>query len=506
MSLFLKCTIKILFVFLLVTPITSTGNENLKPLRPESLVSIQYTEETKSLSLKESELPLQQFSDYKNQELNPDQYYWLKLTFNNLYLPEKEYFIHAYDFFTEISLIQFGPDNYISKSTGGSLIPVAHRSFKGFYKDKVQFKVSDKNETIVYLKIRRDWLKPYTIPSIGIIASKDYNNLKTKNDIFQSFFSGIVFFLCLFNLLLFILTRERIFLAYLIYALVASTYFYFYYDYLEFFIFPESPHFNRHFFFSNLLGQSLYFTFLYHVVKKENIGRYKRWIFNYAVIILLISIADILISFYASRRAVFFSDFLTIINSIVIGLIIVGLFRKVSNTAKMILIGSSILIISGAATIVINLYSYSVYHIFMYQIGFSLELLMFSIALNFSYYNERLIRIKKQLDLERVKTEKLEQEREVVRLNKDIDRKNRDLTYKAIVISQKETMQKDILKQLSAINNQNEIKKENLKQVVSNLKSNINNNHWKEFEGHHCPSTFLQFAERKISQPHCGRI
>ncbi len=268
------------------------------------------------------------------------------------------------------------------------------------------------------------------------------------------------------------------------YALVASTYFYFYYDYLEYFIFPENPGYNRHFFYTNLLGQALYFTFLYHVVKKENIGRYKKWILNYAVFILLISIANISISFFAGRWAVFVGDIFSIINSIIIGLIIVGLFRKVSNTAKLILIGSLILIISGATTIIINLYNYSVYHIFLYQIGFSLELLMFAIALNFSYYNERIVRIKKQLDLEKLKTEKLEKEQEVDKLNKEIDKKNRDLTYKAIVISQKESLEKNILKQLTAITPKEKIEKDKLNGLISNLKSNINNTHWNEFENH----------------------
>ncbi len=147
--------IKVVFIFLFINPITSTGNLKFKPPLPESLISIQYIDETQPLNIEESELPSQQFSDYKNQELNPNQYYWFKLTFNNSNLPNSEYVIHAYDFLTEIYLVQFGPDNSISNSIGGTLIPAAKRSLNGFYKDKVLFKVSEKDKTTVYLKIRR---------------------------------------------------------------------------------------------------------------------------------------------------------------------------------------------------------------------------------------------------------------------------------------------------------------------------------------------------------------
>ncbi len=484
MHLFLKNIIKIYFIFLFLVPaISFAGNKNLAD-QPESLISIQLLSEKQFRNLQVSELPAKVFTDYKYQKLKPNEYYWFKLTFNNQYLFQDSYFIHANDFFAKIYLVQFFQNNYISKSVGGSLVPISNRSFKGFYKDKVEMKITDTNETVVYLKIERTGNLAYKFPTIHLVPADEYFYLKTKTDLIQSFFAGVIAILCLFNMVLFTLTREKLYLFYFIYAIIASLYFFFYYDYIEYFLFPTNPSINRLFFFSNTLSQGIYFFFLYHALKNQDIGNFRKWIFRYATVITTISLGDILFSVKEFGEAVFISDIMSVLSGITIFILFLLLIRRVTQTVKIVLAGSLFLAMGGGAAIIANFFAISQTHIYIYQTGFCIELLMFAIAINFSHYNERLTRIIKQLDLERIKTEKLEKEKEVEKLNKDIDKKNRDLTYKAILISQKETMQKDILKQLSAINKQDEIEKENLKQVISNLKSNINNNHWKEFEGH----------------------
>ncbi|MCG6185814.1 7TM diverse intracellular signaling domain-containing protein [Maribellus maritimus] len=482
MDLFYNHIVRIIFVFFCVSPVELFADRQSD--YSESLTSVQYLIENRIQDISDLELTNAPFTTYGNELLNPNEYYWFKLTFSNQVLECESYFIHFNDFFSEIQLIQLFPQGRITKYIGGTHIPLSIRSFKGFFKDKVLLERAKGNVTVVYLKVKREGYETYSFPSVKIIPVKKYQYFRTKTDIIQSFFTGVIAILCLFNLVLFLLTREKLYLSYFVYIAIASLYFFFYYDYIELFWFPKHPLVNKLFFFSIVLGQPFYFFFLYYALNEGNQRDYRKLIFRYAFVVLSLSIIIIIISLFRYNIAVHIGDVLSVLNGITIVLIFFLLVRKVPLAVKIILSGSLFLAAGGGAAIITNLFYISAEHIYIYQAGFYIEILLFAIAINFAHYNERLIRIKRQLDIAYLKNEKLEKERELEELNKTIDKKNRDLTYKAIVISQKESMQKTVLKQLSKLKNQEKIQKNQLLELMSNLKSNTNNNHWNEFESH----------------------
>ncbi|WP_158863856.1 7TM diverse intracellular signaling domain-containing protein [Maribellus comscasis] len=473
---------KIIFIFLFVLPVKLFAGG--QPNYPESLISIQYLPGDKIQDFSEAEMTNKMFTAYKNETLSPNVYYWFRLTFDNQKLNKDSYFIHFNDFFAEIQLVQVLSESKTLKYLGGSYIPLSNRSFEGFFKDKVLMTKTRGTQTTVYLRVKRAGFDTLSFPSMNIISLEDYQHFKTKTDIVQSFFTGVIAILCLFNLVLFLLTREKLYLSYFIYIAIASLYFFFYYGYIELFWFPQHPLVNKMFFFSILLAQPFYFFFLHYALNEENFRDYRKLIFRYASVILSLSVVVIIISLFRYSVAIHIGDVLSVVNGIAIVLIFFLLIRKVPLTVKIILSGSLFLAAGGGAAIIANLFYISVEHIYIYQVGFYIEILLFAIAINFTHNNERLIRIKRQLDITQLKNEKLEKERELEGLSKAIDKKNRDLTYKAIVISQKESMQKTILKQLSKLKDQEKIQKSQLLELMSNLKSNTNNNHWNEFESH----------------------
>ena len=452
---------------------------------PEPLITIDYFLPDSSQKFTPENLSDANFKRYDADYLIPENEYWFKLVFDNEKLSKTKYFIHFNEFFYELRSIQYDEKNgsWIV-SNGGSVVPQIERTYSGFLKDKILFQKSENTVTSLYIKGKFGGTSNRKLPALNLLPENEYQSLKTKTDIIQSFFAGIITILCLLNLVLFVLTREKLYLCYFIYALVASFYFFFFYDYIEQFWFPRHPEINKLFFFSNTLSQVLYYFFLYHAINSKNVGKFRKWIFRYAVIIGLITLVAIAGATINFDFAVGISDYMSVLNGLLIILIFIFFVNKVSRTVKIILFGSLFLAIGGAAAIIANFISVSITHVYIYQAGFCIELILFTLAINYIHYNERIERIGKELDVARLQTEKLESEKELQELNKAIDKKNRDLTYKAIVIAQKESMHKSMLKQLSNLSKQDKVKKSDLQELMSNLKANTNNNHWNEFESH----------------------
>nr|WP_320154109.1 7TM diverse intracellular signaling domain-containing protein [uncultured Draconibacterium sp.] len=425
------------------------------------------------------------FSRYNADELIPETYYWFKVVFDNRTLNECYYFIHFNEFFYKISGIYFNKNiGSWMESRGGSGIAQIYRTNHGFFKDKILFQKSEDSTTIVYINGKFRAESKRKLPNLQLLKKRDFDSLKIRTDIIQSFFAGIITVLCLLNLVLFVFSREKLHLCYFIYALVASLYFFFYYDYIEQFWFPANPEINKLFFFTNTVGQVLYFFFLYYAVNSKNVGKFRGWIYSYATAIGLITLAVTIFATIDFDLAVGISDYMSVLNGLLIILFFIFFINKVSNTVKIILFGSLFLSVGGAIAIIANFFSVSITHVYIYQVGFCIELILFTLAINFIQYNERIERVKKELEVARLQTERLTSEKELEELNRAIGKQNRELTYKAIVISQKESMQKNMIKQLSNLTKQNKIEKQNLHELILTLKANTNNRQWIEFENH----------------------
>ncbi|WP_321342945.1 7TM diverse intracellular signaling domain-containing protein [uncultured Draconibacterium sp.] len=479
------CLITIWILTFNFVPLHSGARESVFEFYPEALNSIQYIPIDSTFKNRVGDMVNVDFVEYNGEMLVPGMNYWFKLIFNNSKLQQNFYYIHFNGFFPELELIQQNyHDGKWRKDVGGASIPFKLRTKKGFFKDKVLFEKSDGETTVIYLNTKYSGDSSHRLPPLNLVKKTEYDLLQVRTNITQSFFAGVISILCLFSLVLFILTREKLYLSYFAYAVVGSLYFFYYYDYIEQFWFPEAPEINRLFFFCYLLSQVLYYYFLYQVLRSQKVKKWRRLIFRYTMVMGFIILAVILFSTIDFYFAVTMSDYLSVLNGSIILLLFIVLINKVSKTEQIILFGSAFLAIGGVIAILLGLFAVSVIQVYLYQIVFSIELVLFTIAVSFIYYNDRIERIRKELDLARLYKEKLEKEKNLEELNKAIDKKNRDLTYKAIVITQKESVQKVMLKQLSDLNKQDKIKKSDLQKLISNLRANTNNNHWQDFENH----------------------
>ena len=143
----------------------------------------------------------------------------------------------------------------------------------------------------------------------------------------------------------------------------------------------------------------------------------------------------VLFSVFGYERGEFASDLFTAVNGFVMIYGVIKLYRDVSKTIKIIFIGLSILLFGVANTFILNLIQTSDWHVVFYQTGFFIELIFFTIAINYTYFVERNARVKAMLDLSMLETKRLKSEKEALALRNEVDYKNRNLTQKAVEIT-----------------------------------------------------------------------
>lgn len=424
------------------------------------------------------------FRSLHEYDIQPNETFWLRIVTNNEFAKEKEYFIHFYTYLHEVCLYQKNNRGEWVEHRSGILVPEKLKTVPGFINDKVPFTISDGSETVLYLKIKNRVVKHLNNERIRIVDSKSFYRIEKKTGRLQSFFLGIITILCIFNLLLFIVTKIRIYLFYLLYAAAAGLYFVHSFQYFESGFFVNHPKINIYFFFSVTVIQAIYSWFLYESVKPDVEKKILSDLKKFAIGVSAGALVILIVAVFNFQTGVMFNDIFTAINSIFIIAIIFLLYQRVSVRVKIIFIGSLFLIAGGVLAIATNLRNEVSLQTYYFQAGFFIELIFFTVAINYMYQHERLAKLKVEIKNTMLINEQLNKEKEAQKLQAQIDMRERDLAFKAVAISQKEALIKNVSSQLKEHVYNNSVKIKDIKKVISDLNLKTDNNFWTEFEAH----------------------
>ena len=424
------------------------------------------------------------FKEFTSYEIPANDIFWFRITLDNKRAKGNEYFIHFNGLMHEVHLYQKNTNGKWSEHVGGLMVPEKMKAAKGYIADKVPFTILEGEKNVIYLKIRNSLPRYVDISKVKCVDKQSFYRLYSRTKQVQSLFLGVIVILCFFNLLLYVFTQTRIYLYYLLYAAFSSLYFIHFFRYFESGFFVNHPEINVYFFFSVTIIQAIYCWFLYEVLKTEVAKKTLTRIRQYANIVTAVTFVILMVALVDFTTGVILSDILSVSNSLFILAIVFLLFKKVSNTGKIILTGSLFLVVGAFLALLLNFKNDIPVHIYLYQAGFFIELIFFTVAINFMYYNERLENIKIELKNSILVNEKLVKEREAQNLREQLHLKERDLATKAVVISQKETLIKSVTSQLKKQIENNSVKTKDIKNVISDLSSKINTNYREEFETH----------------------
>lgn len=420
------------------------------------------------------------FHRYRGETLHRKQHYWIKFKISNS-TPPGDYFIYFNSLISNIKLYQPNTKDVYTAFYGGSLVPEKKRSAGGFMKDKIPFSVKKGLKQPFFICLSTELEHSFTLENLEIVSQDKFQSFTIKAYCIQSFFLGALAIIFILNLTLFVLTKDKLYLFYFIYVLSVAIYFMFLYQLSEKFLFPKSPRLDLEISTALTISPLIYIWFFTELIQRENKLKWKRILKQYAVFVSGLTIILLVISVFDYHLYMKLNDYFLLINAGFILLTFIILYRKVSSTVQLILVGSLFMVVGGVISTIADFSKISTSHVLYYQSGVFIELIFFTIAINFIYNSERISKIKLQLKNSELLASKLQREKEARVLKTQIDEKNRELTSKAIAISQKEEAIKDVISQLNNLNYK-EFEENPVRSVISRLRSNLSQNNWEEFD------------------------
>ena len=191
-----------------------------------------------------------QFKPLASTLLKKETRYWLRITVDNNALTEKKNYIYFNNVFAELALWQKGENGmWISKSVGGYNIPYREREGGCIIGDKLLFHTSAGKETKLLISVYQPYRDVTLNNQCLLISQKKYETINKHTEDVQFMFAGIIFILCLFSFILFVFTREVVYLMYFLYALCTELYFLSFFNIIVISFFTNYPGINRYFFF-----------------------------------------------------------------------------------------------------------------------------------------------------------------------------------------------------------------------------------------------------------------
>lgn len=458
-------------------------NAKQKIAYPKELTSFEICNDTSELSFKQiQQLPPTSFKSYNGEKLFRNKTYWCRFKINKLQATRHNYYIHFNSLISYLWLYHPTDTGSYITYKGGSLVPEKERSTIGFRKDKLPFHIIHNPDKFYYIKIRTTFELSFNLNNIEVLPAKKFETIIFNDYLFQFFFFGMAAIILILNITLFLLTKDRLNLYYSLYLFFTTVYFLCFYQILERFLFNNHPRIDLE------LSRSLSFIPLIYVfffikilIKKKEI-HYNKLLKTYVIGISIICFLLIIISIFDYYLYMEINDYYLIGNGIFIITLFFMFFRKVSTSIKIILTGSLFMVIGALVSTIANFGTITPTHIYCFQIGCLIEIILFTIAINFIYHNERINTLNLRLKNSILLNKQFEKEKENRIMKEEIEQKKRMLASKAMLISQKEDLMQYVVKELTKYKNRNTDNSHNIDDIISQLKSNVLRNSWKEFE------------------------
>lgn len=343
-----------------------------------------------------------------NKPLGHFENYWTRFT---LVSPiDQTYFINIPQTFNAECYIPLSSDSIIVQYTGYNL-PVSKRTVKGFRKHFFKLKLKANRPTTIFILFKIKYRAFFNSEIIiSLYPAKAYanspylNRVKKSNEIFQY----IWLLLMLYNGLLFLIIRERLYLTYVFYILgwlgFNDATFHIFVSY-----FPEASLVLSWRFFTfiyvacSLLFLQQYLKVKHFLPKFHRINRGVLWFLGW---LILYNLVDILLSPSVIPPSSFtesFYDFTLYVVQICIGITAllpllffieaVIILRKGYRPAIWYIAGSSVLLLSLSGFYLLN-YIFSYNHLDAWwgnflqiaqHIGFTIEMIIFSLGIGYRY-------------------------------------------------------------------------------------------------------------------------
>ena len=429
-------------------------------------------------------LPDSAFKTVQKQQLNKDSTYWFKIVLTNLSENNVNYYLHFNNTLSDVELYQINPDSSVAFQKAGVLVKPKDRTINRYIGDRVKLRLASQQPTCIYLRLQNELAYKNIDTYFTIIQSPVFEYNSPAHNLSLGIFLGTILLLIIFSGILFFFAHDYLYLLYALYMIFIVAYFSGIFQLTDRFIFTNSPLINLYLAWALYISQNIYFLFLNRILNKEPAGFKKNSILS----ILYVTVPILVILFILSRfnysTALTFCYFYSIM-SITIAIVLFFIYyRKVQRAAKLILTGVLFMVLGAFFNMIVidpKLPGFFAQEMHLYQAGILIELILFMVAVTWSFYDE--IKKKHLIEEERLKlkVEKLRQEKENILLKQEVDSKIRELATTSIKLTEKESVILNLMKKLTELKPEQENELE-IQHLITDLKQHLKNNSWSEFE------------------------
>ncbi len=385
------------------------------------------------------------YRNYKkaNTRFTRNKTYWAKLVLKNQ--SDRNHWI-LYAGRGSLLELHYRDENGVYRTKiNGSLVAGRKRDVKTFiveslYKFNVLLKPN--KPVVFYLKIQGKFYNPRY--ALKLQNSNIYESEESYLIIIQSIFQGALWIIILYNIILFLIVKDKTYLFYVFYVLMYSLYYLGYYDFLN--NYPYTQVFVA--MLSSEFSLVFYFLFMQLFVNaKVILGRWNK-VINTWIIIKLIFVFGLFIFVFNTLNLVDVDIFLLAILLVdVIFFIVTFIFlvKSKSILARYFVIGSFLLMLGWALSVLsfFGLITVDQNENYFSQGGLFLELVLFSVGLGYrERKNEQEKRLAQEENARILKEQNVTLERKVKERTIEITEKNEELmVQKEEILTQRDALQ-----------------------------------------------------------------
>lgn len=222
---------------------------------------------------------------------------WIRLRVRNTSEASGFYLINAAPYVERMELFVFRDGRRVSSAVDGSLLPASQRVRPRSPDPVVYFQAPRGAEVVLLLRVSSNsslYIEPILATSLA------YGARSARSAIWQGFYFGVIGLTFLINLALYLLTANRGFLLYCIYALIAAAYQLAYVGYARVLLWPEAGAWNSHSLV--VLGSATFLAVAAFSAHFLALGRRRPWARNVLLALSVLIAANTLASFVAPVR------------------------------------------------------------------------------------------------------------------------------------------------------------------------------------------------------------
>ena len=324
------------------------------------------------------------YSNYKD-GFKRNTNYWLKFQIKNISDKGGEWALEFRDIpFLEIYIV----DNSggIEKISAGTLVPASEKQMNSGIRETIIFTLQSKQTKSFYVKFQY-LFNIQDINAISVSDTKSFIRQTTIDNLVQGIFQGLLWLMLLYNLFLFISTREKSYLYYIGYVFSFAILMLYAYQYLQDFIFPENPGVGSYFGIAVFVAFIFYFLLLREFIDSRN--KHPRIDKSLKIIISINSIVTAIVFIF---QFIYLESFALVgmqyvfLNALILLVYVVIILKIENRTSKIFAIGTLFLVLFISLAIIGTYMGADPDKlILLFQLGIVGQVFIFSAGLSYKY-------------------------------------------------------------------------------------------------------------------------